>query len=531
MLSAVPEAALLSLTDKRGLIELASALRERGLPIFATSGTADGLRSAGIDSRLVEDITGFAQLGGGRVKTLHPLVFAGILARSAADLDELASHAAPAFSVVAVNLYPFERTASQCGSQSDVLDDIDIGGVALLRAAAKNFHRVSVLSDPSQYAPFLDALSKAGPSLADRRALAVAAYRRCERYDGAIARWFERSAEGMPAAVGLPACELPDSLPIDLTVRLRPRYGENPWAKAAFYSGVGDWELPVQLAGKALSYNNLLDVDACLRLLAPAADPAGFPSSAAPKKRTVAAIVKHTVPCGVAAADSAAQALHKALGADPMSAFGGIVACDERLDEIAAQVLKPCFLEVIAAPGYTEAALHVLRSKKHLRVLRYARSLPERLQAGAKVRSALGGVLIEVPDAQAQDDRWEVVSQRQPLREQWRDLLFAFAAVRQVKSNAAVVVRDQVTLGMCGGQTNRVSAVALACARAADAARGAVLATDGFFPFADGVQAAAQAGIAAIVAPYGSIRDREIVAAAHAADVCLVFAQRRYFLH
>ncbi len=280
-----------------------------------------------------------------------------------------------------------------------------------------------------------------------------------------------------------------------------------------------------------MSYNNLLDVDSCLRLLAPLEEPRGFPASARSSRRAVAAIVKHTVPCGLAARGSAAEALAAALGADPISAFGGIVACNAPIDEAAAALLQPRFLEVVAAPEFAPAALALLQKKKNLRLLTFERDLPTRLLTTAKVRSALGGVLVEYPDPEAQPDEWRVVGAKRPTDAQWRDLLFGFNAVRHVKSNAAVVIADEVTLGVCGGQTNRVAAVELACQRAGAAVKGAVLATDGFFPFADGIEAAARAGIAAVVAPSGSIRDAEVEAAAAAAGVALVFTSRRYFLH
>jgi len=261
------------------------------------------------------------------------------------------------------------------------------------------------------------------------------------------------------------------------------------------------------LSGKTLSYNNLLDVDSCLRLLAPVDEPGGFPASARSHRSVQAAIVKHTVPCGYAARESAAAALEAALGADPISAFGGIVACSGRIDKAAAELLRARFLEVVAAPGYDDDARALLAAKKNLRVLEFEPRLPAALLRAPKIRSALGGVLFEYPDPDAPPDEWKVVTSNSPEQAQWRDLLFAFGAVRQIKSNAAVVVKDEVTLGVCGGQTNRVAAVELACKRAGDAVRGAVLATDGFFPFADGIEAAAAAGIGAVVAPSGSIRD------------------------
>ncbi|HYK54029.1 MAG TPA: bifunctional phosphoribosylaminoimidazolecarboxamide formyltransferase/IMP cyclohydrolase [Candidatus Eremiobacteraceae bacterium] len=518
-------AALLSLSDRQGLDKLAAALRSRGYRLVATTGTAAAIRELGIECEEVGDLTGFPPLLGGRVKTLHPNVFAGILASRADEshVAELERYNIPSFSVVAVTLYPFERVVAGGASEADAVENIDIGGVTLLRAAAKNYADVAVLSDPRQYDDFIGALEGGGLTPAQRRDLAAAAFSRCEEYDAAIARHFA-PAEG-------DGTEPPSTLRLSMPRELALRYGENPWARAAFYLGADAPTHPRQLSGKTLSYNNLLDVDSCLRLLAPVEEPGGFPPSARTHRAVQAAIVKHTVPCGYAARESAAAALEAALGADPISAFGGIVACSGRIDKAAAELLHARFLEVVAAPGYDDDARALLGAKKNLRLLEFDTRLPAALLRAPKIRSALGGVLLEYPDPDAPKDEWKVVTPNAPSPAQWRDLLFAFGAVRQVKSNAAVVVKDEVTLGVCGGQTNRVAAVELACKRAGDAVRGAVLATDGFFPFADGAEAAAAAGIGAVVAPSGSIRDSEVIAAAMRLGVPLVFASRRYFLH
>ncbi len=521
-------AALLSLSDRQGLDRLAAALRSRGFRLVGTAGTARAIRAFGIECDDVESLTGFPPLADGRVKTLHPKVFAGILARhdDEAHAAELERYGIPAFSVVAVTLYDFERAASVPDAvDRDVVQEIDIGGVTLLRAAAKNFHDVAVLSDPGQYAEFEAALERGGTTIEERRALAATAFARCEHYDAAIARYFERTA-GEDGDARLPA-----TLRLVLPRALQLRYGENPWARAAFYRGSGTPPYPEQLSGKTLSYNNLLDVDSCLRLLAPVDEPVGFCADAPAARPVQAAIVKHTVPCGYAARATASEALEAALGADPISAFGGIVACNATIDAPAAALLHARFLEVVAAPDFDGDALALLSSKKNLRLLRFDSGLPAALARSPKARSALGGVLMEYPDEHAPPDEWRVVTERHPDAHAWRDLLFAFGAVRQVKSNAAVVVKDEVTLGVCGGQTNRVAAVELACKRAGSAVRGAVLATDGFFPFADGVEAAAAAGISAVVAPSGSIRDAEVVEAATRRGLALVFTARRYFLH
>ena len=527
MPNAKSPAALLSLSDRQGLGTLASALRRFGYRLIATAGTAAAIRELDLACEEVGELTGFPPLLDGRVKTLHPKILAGVLAEPkigshAADLER---YEIPLISVVAVTLYPFERLRSASASPDEIREAIDIGGVTLLRAAAKNYENVSVLSAPEHYGPFVQALESGGPTLEQRQRLAAEAFALCERYDAAIAGYFG-SRPG-------PDGELADVLRAGLPRRIELRYGENPWARAVFLlrDDVGGAGFPRQLAGKELSYNNLLDVDACLRLLAPPEEPRGFPPEGRSTRGVRAAIVKHTIPCGLAARDSALAALRAAVGADPKSAFGGIVACSAPLDAAATAYLKERFLEVVAAPAFDNDALALLAAKKNLRLLQYDQALPVKLTQGAKVRSALGGVLVEYPDAQALPDEWRLATDRQPTAAEWRDLLFASGAVRLVKSNAAVVAKDEVTLGVCGGQTNRVAAVELACERSGDQVRGAVLATDGFFPFADGVEAAARAGISAVVAPSGSIRDLEVVAAARAAGISLVFAKRRYFLH
>jgi phosphoribosylaminoimidazolecarboxamide formyltransferase / IMP cyclohydrolase len=517
-------AALLSLSDRQGLDRLAAALRSRGFKLYATSGTAAAIRELGLECEDVANLTGFPPLCDGRVKTLHPKIFAGILARRAgpSDMADIAKHEVPLFSVVAVNLYPFEATARRAAvTEAEVVEQIDVGGVSLMRAAAKNFADVTVLSDPVQYDRFIAALERGGTTLDERRDFAAAAFALCESYDAAIARHFTPDAGG----------EAGERLRIDVPLELRLRYGENPWASGAFYLDPHAAPYPRQLSGKTLSYNNLLDVDSCLRLLATIEEPAGFPPDARSTRSVCAAIVKHTVPCGFAARRSSADALAAALGADPVSAFGGIVACGGRIDAAAAELLRSRFLEVVAAPEYDEAALAALTAKKSLRVLRFEPGLPSQLLALPRVRSALGGLLIEHADPSSPPDEWRLVTRRAPSTAEWRDMLFALRTVRQVKSNAAVVAKDEVTLGVCGGQTNRVAAVELACKRAGAAVAGAVLATDGFFPFPDGIEAAAAAGIVAVVAPSGSIRDVEVVAAAERLRISLVFSSRRYFLH
>jgi phosphoribosylaminoimidazolecarboxamide formyltransferase/IMP cyclohydrolase len=520
----LPKAALFSLSDKTGAAEVAAALVERGYSIYATGGTRTFLAEAGIDARDVEDLTGFPALFGGRVKTLHPKVFGAILRdRAASDHNAQAEHYHIAdLSVLVVNLYPFEATVAKDGTTlSEAIEQIDIGGVSLLRAAAKNFHDVTILSDPSHYAAYLAALSNGGLDANARRLLAIAAFERTAEYDAAIAHYLASDGELLPS-------ELPGSLTLTLPLEQRLRYGTNPQLRAAFYLARPE-RLPKQLHGKALSYNNLLDLDATLRLLARAPFGARFGSE---HERFVrAAIVKHTVPCGVAQRSSVGKAVRDALDADPVSAFGGIIAVDARIDLEAAQALAQFFLEIVAAPEFDDDALALLRKKKNLRIMRFDAAAPEELQRELRVRSALGGVLAEEEDPHFAPETWRTVSAREPLAQEWHDLAFAWDIVRHVKSNGVVIVRGGATHGICAGQTNRVSAVKIAGIRAGAKAAGAALASDGFFPFADGLEAAAAAGITAIIAPEGSVRDAEVIAAADRLGVSLVFSTHRYFLH
>jgi phosphoribosylaminoimidazolecarboxamide formyltransferase/IMP cyclohydrolase len=517
--------ALLSVHDRSGIVELARVLVDRGVTLVATGGTRAYLAEHGIAARDVGEFTGYPALFDGRVKTLHPSVFGGILAdrRNPAHLAEAAQQGVPMIDLVVVNLYPFEATvAREDASLEEAIEQIDIGGVSLLRAAAKNYAGVIILSDPVQYEKYVASLP-AGPDLWQRRRLATRAFERTADYDSAIARYLES---------GLLSSELPGSLALSIPVAQPLRYGENPQDRAAFYLA-RNTKLPEQLWGKALSYNNLLDLDATLRLLVRA--PLGISEvkhhavHASAIRR--AAIVKHTVPCGVAERPTVAQAVRAALDADPVSAYGGIIAVDGTIDAEAAAALGEFFLEIVAAPYFAHDALELLERKKNLRIMRYAAGMPERIAGELRVRSALGGVLAEDDDPAAEPERWRVASQRQPTTAEWRDLVFAWDIVRHVKSNGVVVARDGISRGICAGQTNRVSAVRIASERAGEFARCAAAASDGFFPFADGLEAAADAGIGAVIAPSGSIRDNEVIAAADARGIALVFSSHRYFLH
>jgi phosphoribosylaminoimidazolecarboxamide formyltransferase/IMP cyclohydrolase len=516
------EAALISVYDRTGILELAGALVARDIELYATGGTRAYLAENGLAAKDVGELTGFPSLFDGRVKTLHPRVFGAILADRANEAHERErrEHGVPRIGTVVVNLYPFEATVARDGATlEEAVEQIDIGGVALIRAAAKNFAHVTVLVDPDHYSLAISAPE--GVDLATRRVLATRAFERTAEYDSSIARYLE---------AGLPARELPGSLALTLPLATALRYGENPQSRAAFYLARAE-RLPEQLGGKALSYNNLLDLDATLRLLVRARQPEVPGTAPAPAGNVRAAIVKHTVPCGVAERPAVAGATREALDTDPISAFGGIIAVDGRVDLATAEALAEFFLEIVAAPAYDDDALERLRRKKNLRIIRYDRRLPERLARELQVRSALGGVLAEDDDPEAEPERWQTVSQRVPSVAEWRDLRFAWDVVRHVKSNGVVVARDGVTRGICAGQTNRVSAVRIAGERAGEKAAGSACASDGFFPFADGLEAAAEAGCSAVIAPQGSIRDAEVIAAADRLGIALVFSTYRYFLH
>ncbi len=517
------EAALFSLSEKAGALEVARALVARGVVIYATGGTRTHLAQGGVAARDVEDLTGFPALFDGRVKTLHPKVFGGILAdrglehhRSEADTYHIAF-----ISTVVVNLYPFEATIARAATTlPEAIEQIDIGGVSLLRAAAKNFSHVTVLSDSSQYAAFL----AAGPQGVDestRRKLAISAFERTAEYDATIAHYLSSDGELLPS-------ELPGALMLTLPLSQQLRYGENPWSRAAFYLGRAE-KLPEQLWGKALSYNNLLDLDATLRLLARA--PIGAEIQSRADEFVRAAVVKHTVPCGAAQRSSVGKAVREALGADPVSAYGGIVAVDQKLDLEGARALREFFLEIVAAPAFEPDALALLKKKKNLRIMRYSAHAPEELRRELRVRSALGGVLAEEDDPTGAPEAWRVVSKKAPSAQEWHDLAFAWDIVRHVKSNGVVLVSDGVTRGICAGQTNRVSAVRIASVRAGESARGSACASDGYFPFPDGLEEAANAGCTAIIAPQGSVRDQIVIDAADALGIALVFSTHRYFLH
>ncbi|MCX6042307.1 MAG: bifunctional phosphoribosylaminoimidazolecarboxamide formyltransferase/IMP cyclohydrolase [Caldilinea sp.] len=506
--------ALLSVSDKTGLDAFARQLVAAGGELIASGGTARQLAAAGLPVQTVETVTGFPEILGGRVKTLHPAIHGAILARrTAGDLDELAQHRIRPIDLVVVNLYPFQQTVAHPNvALSAAIEEIDIGGVALLRAAAKNHADVTVVCDPTDYPALADALAAGGVGAQLRRRLAVKAFQHTAAYDTAIAAYLVEEENPTPAAGALP-----DALQLDLALIQRNRYGENPHQAGALYGYAKEPPAFAVLHGKEMSYNNWLDLDSSWLAAQDFAAP-------------TAAIVKHGNPCGLACAETLEEAYSKALASDPVSAFGGVLAVNRPLDLGTAQRLFDLFLEVVAAPAYEPEALALLQKKKNVRILRAWR-VPLR---PFSLRSIIGGVLVQEADRSEQDmdpAGWQVVSQRQPAAAQRADLAFAWRAARHVKSNAIVYAKNLATVGVGAGQMSRIDSVMMAGHKAGERSLGAVMASDAFFPFADGIEAAARHGVAAVVQPGGSVRDQEVIAAADRLGLVLCFTGVRHFRH
>jgi phosphoribosylaminoimidazolecarboxamide formyltransferase/IMP cyclohydrolase len=505
--------ALISVSDKTGLIPFAQALAQAGAEILSTGGTARALRDAGLTVVDVSDHTGFPEIMDGRVKTLVPQIHGGILGRR--DLPEhlaqMEAHGIAPIDLVAVNLYPFEATVAAKADAETTIENIDIGGPALIRAAAKNHDFVTVLTDPAQYAEVAAALAAGGTDIALRRRLAGAAYARTAAYDAAIAAWFADQRQD----------SFPERFAISGRLRQTLRYGENPHQNAAFYvtgdrAGVAT---ATQAQGKELSYNNLNDTDAAFECVAEFTDP-------------TVVIVKHANPCGVASAASLAAAWDAALASDPVSAFGGIVALNRTLDAETASRIAGIFTEVIVAPDATAEAQAVLAAKKNLRLL-LTGGLPDPTAKAPAFRSLAGGFLVQDRDAgriEAAD--LKVVTRRAPTGAEVADLLFAFRVAKHVKSNAIIYARGAATVGIGAGQMSRVDSARIAAWKAGEAAtQGSVAASDAFFPFADGLEAIIAAGATAVIQPGGSVRDHEVIAAADAAGIAMVMTGMRHFRH
>ncbi|MFN7871651.1 MAG: bifunctional phosphoribosylaminoimidazolecarboxamide formyltransferase/IMP cyclohydrolase [Cyanobacteriota bacterium] len=527
--------ALLSVSDKAGLVPLASGLLSHGYQLLSSGGTATALAAAGLPVTRVADYTGAPEILGGRVKTLHPRIHGGILARrgDAGHRADLEAQAITPIDVVVVNLYPFRQTvADPAVDWQTAIETIDIGGPAMVRAAAKNHGDVTVLTDPAQYPTFLEALAAGRLDAALRRRLALAAFQHTAAYDGAISSWLaQRLGAGAGAGAGDSGADPVAPLRLELPVQQRLRYGENPHQSATWFSDPqAGWGAALQLQGKDLSYNNLIDLDAALATVREFGYGEG-PTDRSAGSSPAAVVIKHTNPCGVALGTGVAEALQRALDADRTSAFGGIVALNGPVDAAAAALLTGLFLECVVAPQFLPGALDILASKANLRVL----TLPAAAVAAAprlQRRSVLGGLLEQEADDLASDpQQWKVVSARQPSAQELADLDFAWRVVRHGRSNAIVVAAGGCTLGIGVGQTNRVGAARGALETAGASAQGAVLSSDGFFPFDDSVRLAAAHGITAIIQPGGSLRDADSIAACDSLGLAMVMTGRRHFLH
>jgi phosphoribosylaminoimidazolecarboxamide formyltransferase/IMP cyclohydrolase len=519
--------ALLSVSDKSGLADFARALAGDGVELVSTGGTAKALAAAGLAVVDVADLTGFPEMMDGRVKTLHPKVHGGLLAIRD-DKDHAAAmetHGIRPIDLLVVNLYPFEETVARGAALADCIENIDIGGPALIRAAAKNHADVAVVVDPADYASVLAELKQHGATtLALRRRLAAKAYARTAAYDAAIANWF--------------ADQLNDPAPSFRTVGGRLvetlRYGENPHQSAAFYRtpeqrfGVATAR---QVQGKQLSYNNLNDTDAAYECVA----------EFDPERTAAVVIVKHANPCGVAEGENLAEAYRKALRCDPVSAFGGIVAVNRTLDAEAARAITEIFTEVIIAPDASEEAIAIVGAKKNLRLL-VAGGLPDARASGLTAKSVAGGLLVQSRDNAVVDEmQLRTVTRRAPTAAELDDLRFAFRIAKHVKSNTIVYAKDRATVGIGAGQMSRVDAARSAARKAEDAAKeagltepltkGSVVASDAFFPFADGLLVAIEAGATAVIQPGGSVRDDEVIKAADDHGIAMVFTGTRHFRH
>ena len=515
--------ALLSVFDKTGVVDFARQLHGRGVEIVSTGGTARALKEAGIPVSDVSDITGFPEILGGRVKTLHPNVHGGVLARrnDEEDLDQLASHGIPTIDLVAVNLYPFEQaTASADVSAAVAVENIDIGGPTMLRAAAKNFFFVTVVTSPSDYEGILNELSERDGHLcmATRRALAQKAFQHTADYDSGIFQYFDRTNKNGTSG------QFGNRLTVDLPLVQQTRYGENPHQAAALYGDPSPFY--EKLHGKELSFNNLLDLGAALALIDEfyGADP-------------TVAILKHTNPCGVATADTLAEAYAHAFATDRQSPFGGIVVVNRPLDVETAEAIDQVFTEIIIAPEFQDGVLEALKQKKNRRLIRSrARA---RTDLSPDIRSIIGGLLLQERDLplesfSEQKDAYEVVTKRSPTESEWKDLDFAWRIVKAVKSNAIVYARSRATLGIGAGQMSRIDSSEIAISKGRKSGLhfgGCVVASDAFFPFADGLVAAAEAGAVAAIQPGGSVRDEEVIEAADNHGVAMVFTGRRHFRH
>ncbi|MDX8409658.1 MAG: bifunctional phosphoribosylaminoimidazolecarboxamide formyltransferase/IMP cyclohydrolase [Mariprofundales bacterium] len=511
--------ALISVSDKTAIESFARGLSERGVEILSTGGTAKLLRQAGIPVRDVADYTGFPEMMDGRVKTLNPKVHGGILARrdNDGDLASMAEHGIDAIDLVCVNLYPFRQAVSKPGCTiENAIENIDIGGPCMVRAAAKNHRFVTIVVDPDDYASLLTAIDDGSLNEDRRQALAVKAFAHTAAYDGAIANHFSAlNADGskrpFPDIFTRQFIKTPDTL----------RYGENPHQAGAFYADPEDQGLSLAdcpvLQGKAISYNNIADSDAAFALVR------DFEESAV-------VIVKHANPCGVAIGEDQAATYERARAADAISAFGGIAAFNRPLSEATAKHIAETFMEVVIAPGFSDGARAVLAKRKNLRLMLAPSA--EAVGGGLEFKRVNGGLLVQERDAHILDrNACKVVSNRAPTESEWQEMLFAWTVAKHVKSNAIVFAKGGVTLGVGAGQMNRVNSTRIAAHHGGEAIQGSAVASDAFFPFRDGVDALADAGATAVIQPGGSIRDQEVIAAANEKNIAMVFTGIRHFRH
>ncbi len=519
--------ALISVSDKSGLLDLARALAARGVELISTGGTSGMLRTAGLAVRDVSDVTGFPEMMDGRVKTLHPNVHGALLALRDDDehLLAMAAHGIEPIDLLIVNLYPFEETVAKGADHATCIENIDIGGPAMIRAASKNHRFVTVLTDPADYQGLLDQLAAhdGATTMAFRQKMALAAYGKTAAYDAAVSNWLAGEIGEKTPRYRSFAGKLAQGL----------RYGENPHQGAAFYTDGSRREgvaTARQWQGKELSYNNINDTDAAFELVAEFAGDA-----------PACAIIKHANPCGVAVGTTLAEAYLRAYDCDRTSAFGGIVALNRPLDAATAEKIVEIFTEVVIAPGASDEARAIFAGKKNLRLLTTG-GLPDARSAGMAVRQVAGGFLVQDRDAGVLNTRdLRVVTKRAPTDAEMADLLFAWKVAKHVKSNAIIYVKDGATVGVGAGQMSRIDSTRIAARKSQDMAealglavpltRGAVVASDAFFPFADGLVAAAEAGAVAIIQPGGSMRDDEVIAAADAAGLAMVFTGMRHFRH
>ena len=505
--------ALISVSDKSGLIELASALSASGVALVSTGSTCQTIRDAGFAVQEVSEVTGFPESLDGRVKTLHPAIHGGILAdlRYDSHVSQLSELGIEPFDLIVVNLYPFAATVASGAPAETVIENVDIGGPAMVRASAKNHNNVAIVVDPADYGQIVESVAVGGTTLDQRRVLAGKAFAHTAGYDSAVATWmqneFPHDESGFAPALRVAADKL-DTL----------RYGENSHQAAALYGTVGAHGIAqaVQLHGKEMSYNNFVDADAALRAAFDHDSPA-------------VAIIKHANPCGIAVAEDIATAHARAHACDPVSAFGGVIAANRVITKAAAESIVEIFTEVIVAPGFEPAALEILTAKKNLRLLQLPKGYePE----GREVRQISGGFLVQHADRHfAPSLEWTLVTGEPADPGTIADLEFAWRACRAVKSNAILLAKDGASVGVGMGQVNRVDSCHLAVSRAGDRASGSVAASDAFFPFADGLQVLLDAGVNAVVQPGGSVRDEEVIAAAQAAGVTMYFTGERHFFH